>query len=318
MSLEDIQWAGAPFDRQTSDIALRSSDAIHFRVHKLILADASSVFADVFANARPSAFSVLRTGDEQVDGLPLVNLSETGNVLRCLLQLYYGPSIKALTFPIADICGANLAARKYLMEPAICETKRMVRSLCDPENAIQVYAAAAKYGLAEEMQYAAQASLSIPVNFTDSAELAEISGSQAFKLLRYRQKCVEAARSVVTIDNTRQEEFPRRSDWAQKAGRGLYGDDRERRTLCAGGVYASDKFIEYLGAVGVALGERPHPDVVHEDSLQRHLFALAIFPRLTRWKTLADTMNWKSEVDDFQLDLTNAIESAISKVRNYQ
>ncbi|KAI0732150.1 hypothetical protein C8Q72DRAFT_753347, partial [Fomitopsis betulina] len=65
--------APAPFNRSSADVILRSSDLVDFRVRKGILAEASSVFDDMFGIPQPE--NTPSQGDTR-EGLPVVRLEE--------------------------------------------------------------------------------------------------------------------------------------------------------------------------------------------------------------------------------------------------
>ncbi|EKM50612.1 uncharacterized protein PHACADRAFT_213512 [Phanerochaete carnosa HHB-10118-sp] len=70
------------FNSATADLVLRSSDGIDFRVHRSLLAIASSVFEGMCSLPQPS------TSDERQQ-LPLVPMEETSHTLYTLLLLLY-------------------------------------------------------------------------------------------------------------------------------------------------------------------------------------------------------------------------------------
>lgn len=70
------------FDVSDTNLILRSSDLVDFRVHKPILAMASAFFRDLL--------SLLHSSDsETVDGLPVILLSEDSELLNCLMSMLY-------------------------------------------------------------------------------------------------------------------------------------------------------------------------------------------------------------------------------------
>ncbi|KAI0798439.1 hypothetical protein BC629DRAFT_219556 [Irpex lacteus] len=66
-----------PFDEEDADLIIRSSDNVHFRVHKLILRKASPVFGDMFTLPSPGT------------GVQTVSLAEDGDTVSRLLHLFY-------------------------------------------------------------------------------------------------------------------------------------------------------------------------------------------------------------------------------------
>lgn len=81
------------FTKPTADLALISSDGVIFRVHRIILAEASTFFETMFTLPQPAP-SVTPPSDhnsaqEEYDGLPAIHVTETERVLESLLRLCY-------------------------------------------------------------------------------------------------------------------------------------------------------------------------------------------------------------------------------------
>jgi len=70
------------FDVPEPNLIIRSSDVGDFRVHKPVLAMASSVFKDLFSLPQPS-------DSESDDDLPVVKLSENSELLHSLISIIY-------------------------------------------------------------------------------------------------------------------------------------------------------------------------------------------------------------------------------------
>ena len=71
-----------PFEVPDANIIIRSSDNIDFRVHKSLLAMASPFFKDLLSLPQPS-------DSEIVDGVPVVRLPESSELLNNLLSILY-------------------------------------------------------------------------------------------------------------------------------------------------------------------------------------------------------------------------------------
>ena len=71
-----------PFDIPDANFIIRSSDNVNFRVHKSVLALASPFFKDLLSLPQPS-------DGETFDGLPIVQLSETSELLSSLVSMFY-------------------------------------------------------------------------------------------------------------------------------------------------------------------------------------------------------------------------------------
>jgi hypothetical protein len=70
------------FDVPDANIIIRSPDFVDFRVHKPVLAMASSVFNDLFSLPQPS-------DSESDDDFPVVKLPEDSELLGSLLSVIY-------------------------------------------------------------------------------------------------------------------------------------------------------------------------------------------------------------------------------------
>jgi hypothetical protein len=70
------------FDVSDTNLILRSSDLVDFRVHKPVLAMASPVFKDIFSLPQPS-------DSETIDAFPVIQLSEDSELLNCLVSMFY-------------------------------------------------------------------------------------------------------------------------------------------------------------------------------------------------------------------------------------
>ena len=80
-----INWTTFPpviFDVSDTNLIIRSSDLVDFRVHKSVLAIASPFFRDLLSLPQPS-------DSESVDGLPVVQLPESSELLNSLISILY-------------------------------------------------------------------------------------------------------------------------------------------------------------------------------------------------------------------------------------
>jgi BTB/POZ domain len=71
-----------PFDAPDANFIIRSSDNVNFRVHKSLLAMVSPFFKDLLSLPQPP-------DGEIVDGLPVVQLPESSELLNSLLSVIY-------------------------------------------------------------------------------------------------------------------------------------------------------------------------------------------------------------------------------------
>lgn len=191
-----------PFTKPNADIVLRSSDGINFRVHKLILSEASPVFEGMFALPQPAASSrdsESNTAHADCDGLPVVAVTEKGKTLENLLRICY-PMADPVLDAVEEVEEVLKAAQKYEIEAAVT---LMRKRLVDPffldteEGVYTVYAAAWCLNLEQEAAIAARCTLRWDLPFSLSDPLEAIPPQALFRLLEYRIRCVGAALEFV-------------------------------------------------------------------------------------------------------------------------
>lgn len=175
----------APFNNPTADIVLRSSDRTDFRVRSVIVAEASEVFAGMFASPQPPrGASGVDDNADYVGDTPVVQLAEDANTLDDLLRLCY---------PVADPVvdgGQQLrrvlaAAMKYAMEEAIAVMRTQLRALIRT-SPFEGWVIACKLKLEEDARRAAFTLYSAVRPFDNQdAVLSSISAGQYFRLRRF-------------------------------------------------------------------------------------------------------------------------------------
>ena len=131
----------APFDSDLrADVILVSSDGHRFRVRKAILTFVSPIFDDMFSLPQPNdTIGGLRLGD----GLPVVNLSETGTVIDALLRHCYPTLSQSLEDE--DIIAVFSAATKYGID--LIEAGLKTHRLEKPKYLLALYKNACYHGL---------------------------------------------------------------------------------------------------------------------------------------------------------------------------
>ena len=318
-----VQWAEDPFDSGSGDIILRSCDNVHFGLYKGVLANASSIFKDLFANAQPPAEAELKTEGEEMDGLPVISMEESSTVLNQLLRLYHEPFTLHISVDntlVPTLCGTILAARKYFMTYADNEAKKLLNKFCLASSrfAVQAYAVACKNGMTSEIQTAAKASLLHAPNYEENAVLDHISGSDAFRLIRYRQKCVDAVKTV-TSRSAQPEGFHQWNfqDWCSGSRPFFYGGHNpdvpsSDHLRCKEHVtWIPGEFQVYLEEVTAALLARPHPQVICDDKHHDKLRHVAYY---TDKYTPGE---WKKDIKALEREFFEGVNAAISKVRTF-
>jgi hypothetical protein len=203
--------AAPPFDGSSpwgADVILRSSDNVDFHVLKAPLALSSPLFRDMFTLPRghqlgQEEWSMVPPVDEMKDGLPIVNLTESGKVLCRLLHMCY----RAVTATAAskmstleDAFEVLAPAAKYEMENV---QRHMGEELISPhfleKQPLRVYALAVFHKLEGEARSAAKMTLRIALHDQPYvAELEYISAGDLRRLLDYQIQCMKAAKKAVT------------------------------------------------------------------------------------------------------------------------
>jgi hypothetical protein len=185
--------APAPFDHRDADLIIRSSDGVQFRVFKLFLSLASVVFRDMFLLPQQNE-------DNTLDGLPVVELTETSNTIHNMLSLCYPTSqITHESLILSDVVNLLEVTRKYDMEGA---QKVAMELLTKPrfltEEPLRVYAIACRLRNGPIAKLAAK-SLSHRKLLEDtySAELELCDGGTIYRVLSYHKRYIEAAVNVV-------------------------------------------------------------------------------------------------------------------------
>ncbi|KAI0039403.1 hypothetical protein FA95DRAFT_1612598 [Auriscalpium vulgare] len=191
----------APCDQADADVILRSSDGKDFPVRRAILAMASPVFQDMFSLPLPPALKPAHQTDEpRKDGLHIVPMSENSKVLAEVLRWVYPlPATPPTTFDQAALLISCML--KYEMESVAGTLRRCLTApshptqhvLINSDNALQVYALATKYRLAEECHLAARQTLRKALTWTHlGSDLRLINGDALHELYQYHERCRKA------------------------------------------------------------------------------------------------------------------------------
>lgn len=112
-------------DLPGSDVTIRSSDNVLFRVHKINLEMHSEAFAGAAALPPVAADDMLADADA-----PTVSLPETGAVLELLLQYMYlrpQPVLDSLSISFWSVAALAEAAEKYQVYAAMQPCKVQIR-----------------------------------------------------------------------------------------------------------------------------------------------------------------------------------------------
>jgi hypothetical protein len=183
-----IKWTPSPpetFDVSDTNLMIRSSDLIDFRVHKSILATASPIFKDLLSLPQPS-------DSEIVDGLPMVQLSESSELLNSLFSILY-PNRTVIPKSYDKVLYLLAACQKYEMASVQSSIRAKVKLGEFPVprgvEAFSAYAIAHGKGLTPEMESAAHQTLDHPMTFEVLEEgLQLFEGSALHDLANFRMR----------------------------------------------------------------------------------------------------------------------------------
>ncbi|TFY60665.1 hypothetical protein EVJ58_g5001 [Rhodofomes roseus] len=187
---EPPRYASPPFDDPTGDFILRSSDRVDFRVFRVILRLASSVFASMLeiGQAPPAASDASQTGsDEFRDGCPVVPLQEDSDTLDYLLRMVY-PTRDPDLGDLSKLSSVIAVALKYEMEQVVAlGSTTLLRFV--PKDPFSVWALTVRNGLEDQARTAADEINRQQISVLDSfpPELRDVTAGQYYRLLQYRR-----------------------------------------------------------------------------------------------------------------------------------
>jgi len=190
------------FDASDANVTIQSSDLIHFRVHKPVLAMASPVFMDLFSLHQPS-------NSESVDGLPVVQSAEDAELLNILFSMIYPihlvkPTSYEQVLYLLSVC------QKYEMNPIQAliraEVNRGEFPMPVGTEVFRAYAIASSKRPIPEMEDMARLTLDYPMTFETLREgMRFFEGSALHDLAHLRKRCrdnlVACLRSVLDFYN---------------------------------------------------------------------------------------------------------------------
>ncbi|KZV70875.1 hypothetical protein PENSPDRAFT_431530 [Peniophora sp. CONT] len=204
-----ISEAGAPFADADADIILRTSTSINqrgaftdFRVHRLILAKASPVFADMFSlPPSPRSSTSVHSTDESKGGITVVMMPENLTTLYFLLCFCYhafGASFPALS-SVQNVKLALHLSDKFqitgLRDLALEALPALAKS--SPE---QSFALAWMYKIPDLALLAARQSLMQPLSKASLKypEFADIPGTAILELFHFQRECIDRVQEAAS------------------------------------------------------------------------------------------------------------------------
>ncbi|KAI0328720.1 hypothetical protein GY45DRAFT_959768 [Cubamyces sp. BRFM 1775] len=173
----------SPFTEPSADIIFCSLDKVYFKLHKIILSLASDFFKSMLSLPQPTIDAVDPCCAPDVDGIPVVYVTEPGDVLESLFCLCYpipDPPLNTL----ALVRSTLEAAIKYEMREAIDLATHRLQDFADTVP-LSVYAIACRLSLTNVIPVAARAVLRKKAKDNYADELEEIPVDAYHRLLVY-------------------------------------------------------------------------------------------------------------------------------------
>ncbi|KAM6497225.1 hypothetical protein JOM56_007698 [Amanita muscaria] len=190
---DNVSDASAPFNSSApADLILRSFDSVDFFVSGALIRRLSAVFKAMFP---------LPPDHEAKNGMPVVRVEESSEVLHCLLSIIHHD----LDEPDMRECHLYIkvvqAARKYRMTTIERRLyKQAANSPLTVSDPLRVYIVGIALGWDELAKTGALNTFSQPLDKLAYVELRLISGADLYRLMQHRSRCADAASSALEGD----------------------------------------------------------------------------------------------------------------------
>ncbi|KAI0339856.1 hypothetical protein BDW22DRAFT_1360878 [Trametopsis cervina] len=247
------------FNEDDADIIIRAGDGAYFRVYKIFLSKASSVFKDMFRI--PQSPSGIVDDRDHISGTPLINLSEDEQILENVFRLCIPFEDVELT-DVDEIAQVIITADKYDMA-RIKEHAQKLWPTAAAKEPLRAFAIACKKNLREEAIWAAKLTLKEPIWPLEPnpliGELREISADTILRLQSYHRRCSEVAVGAA-----------KNSTWCTAIYTSV--TCRYCQGSCGGSVVQSrtgrDWYLEYLKMAVEKLAVQPSGSIVASEAIR--------------------------------------------------
>ncbi|KAG2345769.1 hypothetical protein BDR05DRAFT_960038 [Suillus weaverae] len=246
--------AKAPFNNAKADIILRSSDDVYFRVFRCILALASPFFEAMFDLPQPRRS---HSNDEMLDGLDVIQVSESSRTLDMLLRFCYPAAVKDPSMEdMNDVEEVLEAAMKYGMEEVEERVRKaMVAPSLLESKPMHILAIACRFGLEPEARTAAKYSLHHTAPTRDTLVAACLPNNVIQGLVAYRSRCGQAARTLCdNLDWLKQSQTHSFYEWWTNC---CPCNSKADVRYLTHGTYPREWWADYMDKTSVALEESP-------------------------------------------------------------
>ncbi|KAL0945604.1 hypothetical protein HGRIS_014760 [Hohenbuehelia grisea] len=187
-----------PFNTDTADVVLRTSDGARFHLHKIILSLASPHFQTMFSLPQPPSSSSPRSDKTYSDDIVV---TEDGKTLDLVLRFCY-PVAEPLIDDLMLAISALAAAAKYELISAEKCLRRIVHKQIEKHtDPLSIFGRCCKLRLENEARLAARQFLKYPILASgEQAGLEDITARGYHNLLRYHRQCADRITSVLVDD----------------------------------------------------------------------------------------------------------------------
>ncbi|KAF8808664.1 hypothetical protein BYT27DRAFT_7188630 [Phlegmacium glaucopus] len=190
--------ASFPFDDPKADLIIRSSDNIHFYVHKSLLSIVSPMFEGMLA--LPD-----NTSQEVYEDRPRLTVSDHSRHLLCLLS-WCDPRCKRPSPSLDNLTMTLEMADKYHMNSISARAQNDLLAHDSVESEpLRVFAIAIRFRLDDVARRAAQATLRVSLAYFNSPQLEHISAFALQNLHNYHFKCRITLRAHLASDSWAQD-----------------------------------------------------------------------------------------------------------------
>ncbi|EMD37641.1 hypothetical protein CERSUDRAFT_94643 [Gelatoporia subvermispora B] len=187
-----------PFDDTDADLVLRCVDSVEFRVYKVILAKASTVFYDMFSLAAPRPAAPYEEDNPPFkNDVPIIDVSEDGRTMDMMLRFCYPMEDPELS-QFEDTERMLEVGTKYDIDIVVKRAKNTLAIIAE-HDALRVFSLGVRLGLRDVGLMAARKSLSQPMWSMEPPfppDLKHIPAITFCQLFNYRQRCGETAAAL--------------------------------------------------------------------------------------------------------------------------
>ncbi|KAH9910965.1 uncharacterized protein BXZ73DRAFT_57418 [Epithele typhae] len=218
--------AQAPFDREDTDLIIRTSDHVDFYVHRLVLSLGSGFFESMLTLPQAEDTDPVR---------PCVDVVEDSATIDPFLRLLY-PSEDHSVASFETISRVIEAGRKFDSPKIIGLMRRQLLLPCFlDKDPLRVFAIACHFDLEDEAEVAAVKAV-VAKRVTDRycVDLDWIAAGSYHRLLALNRKIPRVVDGISTVDTTGLAPFCRRGPLSEKADRHCNGSALRRpcKRLC--------------------------------------------------------------------------------------